>query len=117
MVRPSLLLSVALFLMTAVACGSDDDDGGGGASSPALSSCHAMCAAQYKDCPNSLPDCRQLCDYFVPGFGGDCVDKAKAFYDCGAGIEWTCSGIVSQQKDTSQCKAEQTAYAPCLQSK
>lgn len=76
-----------------------------------------MCGAQYADCSESIPDCKQLCDVFVPSFDADCQTKAKAFYDCGAQIAWTCSGLAAQQEDMSQCQAERSAYAPCATTK
>jgi hypothetical protein len=98
--------------------GCGDDDGGSGKQTSELGrSCHSMCDAQYKDCPGSVGTCRQLCDAVVGVFKDDaCRAKAKAYFDCGAGIEWTCQDLIAQQKDPDQCKAEQDAYVPCLQS-
>jgi hypothetical protein len=73
-----------------------------------------MCAAQYKDCPDSIGTCKQLCDALVPSLSAGCQDDAKTFYDCGAGIEWTCQGMTAQQKDPNQCSAESDAYVTCL---
>jgi hypothetical protein len=100
-------------LLAATGCGGDDD-GGGGPSSPVAQSCYSLCSAQYKDCPDFVDKCRQLCDAVINGFSSECQDHAKAYYDCGAGIEWTCQGITAQQADSTQCSAELSAYGGCF---
>ncbi len=111
--RLTILSLLAFSAGGLTACGGDDDDDES-SQSGAVSSCRSMCAVQYQNCPDEVDFCNQLCGAIVPNLTAECQGTANTYYQCAAGVEWTCQSIIANQVDSSLCQSELEAYNACL---
>jgi hypothetical protein len=109
--RPRRALSLAAALLLAACNGVE-----GGNQDAATASCERMCFAQQQGegCGPIATPCDGTCTTDAMRFGEECLVKAKAYYDCAAGLSWSCPTAPDQPETADgACDAEEHAWLVC----
>lgn len=102
--------------------GSGNVGGSAGAANltPLNQACYAMCDQQEKgeNCLKELTQlCKDGCNGVTPALETKCPEVAKAYYDCGASIDYVCILGLATAKDKDACKDENAAMNACTGAK